>query len=360
MTLEIISLVAGLAMSFFLFRHFPRLSAGHDIKSDSFLSVIIPARNEEKNLPLILADLKNQVGVSYEVICVDDGSTDKTRAIAKAFGVQVISVRDKPAAWLGKSWACQKGAQAAKGEVLLFVDADVRLGPDALKRLLGTYGEKDQPLSVLPYHQMEKAYEQVSLFFNLTQVSANGLAMPGGKKIGLYGPIILLGAGDYWQIDGHDRVKGQVIEDVALGMEMTKAGLAYRLFMGDLGLSYRMYAGGFLDLYQGWLKNYGSGAAVTPLIRLIMVFLWVTGVTATPLYLIRAVLAGQGFYSLVFGAFYLSWLLELRRIGKKVGNFHFLNILFYPLSLSFFIIVFFGSAIKRLFHLKSSWKGRKV
>lgn len=358
MTLEIISLVVGLVMSFFLFRHFPRLSAGAEIKTDLFLSVIIPARNEEKNLPLILGDLKDQVGVSYEVICVDDGSSDQTRAMAEAFGIHVISVRDKPVAWLGKSWACQKGAQAAKGEVLLFVDADVRLGPDGLKRLLGAYN--DLPLSVLPYHRMERPYEQLSLFFNLTQVSANGLAMPGGQKIGLYGPIILIGAGDYWQIGGHDRVKDQVIEDVALGRALNEAGLSFRLLMGDLGLSYRMYAGGFSDLYQGWLKNYGSGAAVTPLLRLIMVFLWVTGVTATPLYLVRAVLAGQGVYSLIFAVFYLSWVFELWRIGKKVGNFHFLNILFYPLSLSFFILIFFGSAIKRLFHLKSSWKGRKV
>ena len=59
MTLEIISLVVGLAMSFILFRHFPRLTAGYDVKSDSFLSVIIPARNEEKNLLLTLGDLKN-------------------------------------------------------------------------------------------------------------------------------------------------------------------------------------------------------------------------------------------------------------------------------------------------------------
>lgn len=237
MTLEIISLVVGLVISFILFRHFPGLSAGYDVKSDSFLSVIIPARNEEKNLPLLLADLKDQVGVSYEVICVDDGSSDRTRAIAEGFGVQVISVTDKPADWLGKSWACQKGAQAAKGKLFLFVDADVRLGPDALKCLLGTYGEKDQPLSVLPYHRMEKAYEQLSLFFNLTQVSSNGL---------------------------------------------------------------------------------------------------------------------------VFGVFYLIWTLELTRIGKKIGNFHFLNIIFYPLSLTFFMIVFIGSTIKRLFHLKSPWKGRKV
>lgn len=350
----------GLIMSLILFRSFPKLLPASKIQDEYFLSLIIPARNEENNLPLILGDLKKQVGVSFEIICVDDGSSDQTAEIAKKLGVKVISILEKPTDWLGKSWACQKGAQVAKGDILLFLDADVRLQEDSLKRLIQSYFEKEEPLSVLPYHKMEETYEQFSLFFNLTQVSANGLAMAKGQKIGLYGPVILLSARDYGLIGGHESVKDQVIEDVALGLQMKEKGLSYRLFMGDMGLSYRMYAGGFSDLYHGWLKNYGSGAFVTPPLRLGMVFLWLTAVTSVPLHLFKVLLAGDFFYGLVFSLFYLVWVIELYRICQKVGNFHFLNILFYPLALTLFMIVFFSSAIKRLFHLKTSWKGRKV
>lgn len=360
MELEIFVVIIGLIMSFILFRRFPKLSETGEINKDYLLSIIIPARNEEKNLPLLLSDLRKQVSANFEIIVVDDGSTDSTREIAINFGVKVISVSDKPANWLGKSWACQKGAKEAGGNLFLFLDADVRLEKNCLRRIIFSYFEKNQPISILPYHQMKEAYEQLSLFFNLTQVSANGLAMKSAKKIGLYGPIILLSPRDYWLIGGHRSVKNKVIEDVALGLKMKEMKIEYRLFMGDLGITYRMYAGGFSDLYHGWLKNYGTAVFVTPVWRLIMVFLWVTSVMSVPIYMIISLWEGNFFYALIFLVFYLLWVVELKRICKDIGNFHLIIILCYPLSLSLFIIIFFMSMIKKVFHQKTLWKGRRV
>lgn len=360
MGLTAIVVVIGLALSFILFQSFPMLPKSGKIKEDYFLSIIIPARNEEKNLPLLLSDLQKQVGANYEVICVDDGSADRTAEIAKGFGVKVISITKKPLNWLGKSWACQKGAEAAQGNLILFLDADVRLEANSLNRLIHTYFQNQEPLSVLPYHKMKKSYEQLSLFFNLTQVSANGLAMKKSRIIGLYGPIILLSTNDYWRLGGHQAVKDQVIEDVALGICMKEAGIAFHLFMGDSGIYYRMYAGGFSDLYHGWLKNYASGALVTPPIQLLMVFLWVTAVTSVPLYTITLMIARDFFLGSLFVLFYFLWVIELQRIAKKVGNFQFRTILFYPVTLCLFVIVFLTSTIKRIFHFKTQWKGRSV
>src|SRR5271157_3825716 len=90
------------------------------------VSVIVPARNEEENIATCLRSLFGQAGVSYEVIVVDDHSTDRTRAIAEGFPVRVIGADPLPAGWNGKCNACSTGAKAAKGKWLLFTDADTR------------------------------------------------------------------------------------------------------------------------------------------------------------------------------------------------------------------------------------------
>ena len=126
--IEFVIVLIGLVVTPVLFYHFPRLpeTRSKDVHFPT-ISVIIPARNEEKNLSLLLKDMNTQSASPFEIICVDDESSDSTAQIAESYGVKVLSLRDKPQGWTGKSWACQNGANAAKGELLLFLDADVRL-----------------------------------------------------------------------------------------------------------------------------------------------------------------------------------------------------------------------------------------
>ncbi|NLG11374.1 MAG: glycosyltransferase, partial [Coriobacteriaceae bacterium] len=89
-----------------LFHRFPKVSSINDNQSDyPSVSVIIPVRNEETTLPRLLNDLKAQSITAIEIICVDDASEDATANIVSAYDVQLISLDDKPAGWLGKSWA---------------------------------------------------------------------------------------------------------------------------------------------------------------------------------------------------------------------------------------------------------------
>jgi 4,4'-diaponeurosporenoate glycosyltransferase len=245
-----------------LFYHLPLLPGVRN-KPENFpsISVIIPARNEEKSLLLLLKDLNAQSVPAFEIICVDDASEDATAQTALCFGVRLLSVHDKPKGWTGKSWACQKGAKAAKGDVLLFLDADVRLGKDGLRRLVQAYSDCGCIVSVQPYHQTEKSYEQFSLMFNLVQIAANGSALPKPVNIGLCGPVMLISQADYALAGGHKVARNSVIEDLALGMELKKAGIPYQLFMGDADISYRMYCGGLGSLLQGWVKNLASGGS---------------------------------------------------------------------------------------------------
>src|ERR1035438_1521395 len=96
------------------------------------VSVIVPARNEEANLAACLRSLIGQPGPSYEIIVVDDHSTDRTPDIANSFPVQVITAGPLPDGWTGKCNACWSAAKVAKGKWLLFTDADTRHSVDSI------------------------------------------------------------------------------------------------------------------------------------------------------------------------------------------------------------------------------------
>src|SRR5699024_2344258 len=121
------------------------------------------ARNEAERLPVLLAALAAQDLPPDQVIVVDDNSTDDTAAVAASFaGVEVVGVPPVPEGWAGKPWACASGAQDARGEVLVFLDADVDLDPSALRALLDTWSTAGGLVSVLPNHHTVRPVEALS------------------------------------------------------------------------------------------------------------------------------------------------------------------------------------------------------
>ncbi|WP_304223601.1 glycosyltransferase family A protein [Gracilinema caldarium] len=167
-------------------------------------SVIIPARNEEQRLGPLLESLQNQTFTPYEVIVVDDGSTDETAVLARRFGCRVVQPADTLSAaqleapgdprWTGKSAACYAGALEARGDLLVFFDADVTLAPDALE-YLACYSRPGSVLSVQPYHAMKRAYEQCSLYFNLVAIL--------GLDLGQWRHPFETKLGFFWSLYGH-------------------------------------------------------------------------------------------------------------------------------------------------------------
>ncbi len=128
------------------------------------LSVIIPALNEEKLLPYLLESIKNQENIDLEIIVADNNSEDKTREIAKSFGAKVVE-GGLPAK------ARNNGAKAAKGEILLFLDADVVLpAPDFLEKCVAEFGEKKFDMATcaivpLSENAIDKLFHQVANFY---------------------------------------------------------------------------------------------------------------------------------------------------------------------------------------------------
>jgi len=370
-------LVLGLIASLYLFWRLPNLDRqvlredADESKATSVVeplgelavSIIIPCRNEAKTLPLILADLKQQTLQPLEIICVNDGSSDQTRDVVLNSGgnVVLVDVIDKPADWMGKAWACLQGAQKAKGQLLLFLDADVRLAPEGLAKLLRAHESANCTISVQPYHRISKVYEQFSLFFNIILIGANGTGLPiKNTKVGLYGPVILISKEDYNGIGGHRAAKRTITDDLALGDALTHAGKKYSLFLGGGDISFRMYPGGMMDLLHGWTKNFATGAGKTPARLRILMFGWVTSCTAAPLYMLQAIWVGDYAWALFYLFFYGIWVAELNRIVPRIGNFSRVAFLIYPLFLVVFLATFCWSIWKKLFRRQVTWKGRKM
>ena len=360
MTAELVFSLLGLVTSRILFYHVPSMREQPAVMDAARVSIIIPARNEAKTLPGLLADLQQQTSKPLEIICVNDASTDATERIAREYGATVIQAAQRPSGWLGKPWACQCGAQAAKGEHLLFLDADVRFAPDALAVLLGQYGTGDAVVSVQPYHHIGKGYEQLALLFNMIQLGANGTALPRQAPVGLFGPLVLISQSAFKAVGGYACVRTSIAEDVALGILLKQAGNTLRLFAGYQRIRFRMYPDGLNALIQGWTKNFADGAAKTPLWLSLLVFLWVTGCIAAPLGFSAAVITARWMEALIFLILYGLWVMEMKRVGSKVGRFHPMTFLLYPISLVLFLWVFLRSGLKKVFKRPVQWKGRDI
>ncbi|WP_315971308.1 glycosyltransferase family 2 protein [Paenibacillus sp. N3.4] len=156
------------------------------------LSIIIPARNEQYNLPYLLESLQAQTFQAFEIIVVDDGSSDRTKQIAESYGVKVIANPQLPLGWTGKNWAVWNGYLQAAGELIAFMDADIRLAPHALEALVKMRGKNGGVISVVPFHHTEKWYERLALVFNVLGVFAFTSPFEKNNPMkGLYGSCIL-------------------------------------------------------------------------------------------------------------------------------------------------------------------------
>ena len=354
---DLVVIVLGFGACALLFWRIPLLPRGGK-PSQTRLSVIIPARNEEKTLPLLLQDLRAQDFVPHEIIVVNDESEDDTESVARKFGASVLNIHGKPEGWVGKCWACHTGAKAATGTSLLFLDADVRLAPGGLGRIMAEH-EAHGVVSVQPYHATKRRYEQAALLFNLVQVGANGSALPRQIDLGMFGPVIALSREEYFAISGHERVKSAVVEDQALAKQLRQANIPFRTYIGDSGVSFRMYPAGFRLLWQGFSKNLATGAAKTPAWLFLLVTLMIASITSVPLNLVESLANGAPLVWL-YGVCYAVWVIVLLIISARIGRFRPLAVLLYPLPLLVFFAVFLHSAAIRLFHGKVKWKGRAI
>lgn len=307
------------------------------------LSIVIPSRNEEQNLPTLLRSLAAQAIRPREIIVVNDASTDRTAEIAGELGARVIHSQPLPEGWRGKPWACHQGAQAASGDLLLFVDADTWFEPDGLRHILSGYA--GGAYSVGPYHAVRKPYEDLSLFFNFNMTV-------GTVPRGLFGQMLLVDRESYRRVGGHETVQGRILENFFLARQFQAAGIPVRSGTGRGMFLFRMYPNGLRELIAGWTKGFAAGAGQTPPATLSLVVAWMIGLMFAPL---GGLITGD---ALRWGGAYLLCAAQVGWFSRQIGAFSWLSALLYPLPLIFFFAVFTRSALRSGKSVK--WKGREI
>jgi 4,4'-diaponeurosporenoate glycosyltransferase len=327
------------------------------------VSIVIPARNESHNISRLLESLKHQTYPPLEVIVVDDDSLDTTAALASEMAANVISSRGLPSGWCGKPWACWQGAELARGELLLFLDADTWLEPSAVERLVLGHQQRGGMLSVQPYHVAMRAYEQLSAFFTMVLMAGVNAFTPLGDRLrprGAFGQCIICERKAYFDVGGHSAVKGEVLEDMKLAQAFAGHGLPVTCRGGRGTISCRMYPGGIRQLIEGWSKNFGSGAFEIRWSFFLLVFLWITGAFQACLSLLWPLSEPDWATIGLPILLYLAFAFQIGWILRRIGDFPVWTAALFPIPLVLFALVMVRSlGLAHVVH-RVTWKGRVI
>jgi chlorobactene glucosyltransferase len=209
----------------------------------NLVSVIIPARNEEKHIKNCILSLLNQhLGINYEIIIVDDNSSDNTLEVLKFFKnndkIRVIEAGNKPEDWIGKNWPCYVGYKNSRGEYLLFTDADTIHSNHSIGDSLFTLLEdKLDVLTAVPnlIHPtfIVKMVLPILSIFMFSRYSPIRVNDPKVKLGYLFGSFFIISKDIYEKIGTHESVKSEIVEDGALGQKIKECGYRLKMFRGE-------------------------------------------------------------------------------------------------------------------------------
>lgn len=355
--------LSGWCAGTFLMWRIPTLPPGATPPSRRTVSVIIPARDEGNRLGTLLSSLQVQSRRPDEVIVVDDQSVDETALLASRMGARVVRALPPPPGWLGKPWACWQGALQARGELLLFLDADTWLSPRGLESLLGAACRHGGLVSVQPFHVTSRPHEQLSAFFNVVVMACVNAFTPLGHHLrprGAFGPCLVCAREDYFAFGGHAAVKGEIIEDVALAKRCATTGLPVTCYGGRDSVLFRMYPQGVRELAQGWTKGLAAGAMAVHPVFVLLAVLWITGCFQAFLEPLWAAVHPRPEPAWPLVVCYLCYAGQLAWMLRRVGRFWPWTWLLYPVPLTFFALLTAHSLAARFLMRRVTWKGRTV
>jgi glycosyltransferase involved in cell wall biosynthesis len=327
--------------------------------SNQLVSVLIPARNEEKNVGNLLSDLLLQNYINFEVLVYDDCSTDGTASVVSSYidkdqRITLIPGQNLPQGWLGKNYACSQLAQRAKGQLFLFLDADVRLSPWFVGNALAYMQQKRLALlSMFPRQEMKSLGERLVvpnmnwillslLFLRLVRWSKRrSLAAANGQ-------MMMFDAKIYIENQWHYKVKSSPVEDIGISRLVKRKKYRMATLLGTDDISCRMYES-YSEAITGFTKNINSFFGGSVFVTLIFTLV----VTIGPF----IVLFNLPF---LFTFLYFFCLISSRLLIAKISEQKpFLNVILWPLQHFAFLHLVFRSMVfiktKRLI-----WKGREV
>ncbi len=311
------------------------------------VSIIVPARNEEKTLPALLSSLTSLDYPNFEIIVLNDQSTDKTEQIASHFPVKIINGTPKPFDWFGKPWACHQASLASTKDYLLFTDADTVHETQSLKQAMAhLLASNAQGMSAPPFHLNPSFWEKLLgpfLCFLLALTDPYG--RPRSKRLFAIGQYLLFERSFYTRIGGHMAIREEAIDDISLA-ELTLAhGGKWTVFNADSIYGVRMYES-LKDFIAGWRRNFRGGLKLSSKFSAPEAALYFAALTAVrePSWITLT----TTLLSLIF----LAW------IQRRYGRFSVWGIFLFPLSLILFTAVTALAMFDRVLQKPLVWKNR--
>ncbi|MHB1907395.1 MAG: glycosyltransferase family 2 protein [Nitrososphaerales archaeon] len=342
---------------------------------EPLLSVIITAKNEQDTIGACIASIQAQSYANIEIIVMDDNSQDRTKEIATEFQtdsrVRVVSLSEKPANFLGKSWACQKGFENSRGDVLLFVDADSTFNKEAIEISLSYLISNSLDMfSISPkvslkgpwaYSTLPLVSAGINLLYPMKKVND-----PKSKRAYVFGTFILVRRSVYESIGGHASVRDKLVEDAAIAQLVKSKGFKLKVALGE-SLIQTDWEKDFHSVYRGMERVFSDSVRPYGLISILdAVLLFFLGLYPL-IFIAFSILFQSSFDSLTqyfsFIASLLSVLFAIlisanelyRATGKKLTY----QSLLYPLGFVLFVSAIVTTAIKVRRSQGFYWKGEK-
>ncbi len=248
---------------------FPRLDQAPEPANPPSVSILIPARDEAT---VIAETVKRHLAQGYpdfEVIVLDDNSSDNTPQVARAAGagdprLRVVQGRPLPDGWLGKNWACHQLSQEAQGEILVFTDADVIWSDRALSRLIGEMEARQADLQTVWPTQITETWAERLVVPLMAFVIVGYLPLlavhhlPWPVFAAAMGQCLAFRRSAYDAVGGHAAVRDSIVEDVTFAKRIKRLGLRLRVADGGNVISCRMYHS-WPEVRNGFAKNILAG-----------------------------------------------------------------------------------------------------
>jgi len=333
------------------------------------VSVLIPARDEEVSIANCMESLQKQDYPNYEVLVLNDGSTDNTAAIVSRIAadddrIRMYSGEPLPKGWAGKPFACYQLAKKARGSWLLFVDADTIHTPDMLRSVLArAIEQKASLLSGFPRQLGNNLAQQIAIpviyFIIMSWLPLWWLQRPGKNRPSLaIGQFLLFPADAYWKIGGHRAVKSRILEDVWIGVEINKSGGRHIAIDLSSVVACNMYRN-LGEMWEGFIKWMYSVAIISTaaLVGLIIAgyifflapFYWFINelfITEASLAL-RAIITSQ-----------VAIILAMRWLADNNFREPAISTALHPIGFSFlFVSVVYGT-VRKILGMGIRWKDR--